>query len=129
MIIWIFCGNTTLNGYPFTTNIFLCRNGYRFTVQFVTFGNTNLRMHNVNTCNHFCYCMFYLDTRVNFNEIEVSISGYQEFYCTSADIIHVFHNFHSGCTNTVTQITRQGKCWCYFYYFLMTTLDGTITFM
>ena len=129
MIVWIFCSNTTLDGYPFTTNMFLCRNSYRFTVQCMTFGNTNLRMHNVDACNHFSYCMFYLNTRVYLNEIEVSISSYQKFYRTSTDIIHVFHDFHRCCTNTVTQVTRQGKCWRYFYYFLMTTLDRAIPFM
>ena len=106
MIVWIFCGNTTLDGHPFTTDMFLCRNCHCFTVQCMTFGNANLRMNNIDACDHFCHCMFYLDTRVDFNKIEVSIGGYQEFYCTSTDIIHVLHDFYSCSTNTVTQITR-----------------------
>ena len=53
-------------------------------------------MNNINICNHFCYSMFYLDTRVNFDEIEGTISSYQELYSTSINVAYIFHDFN-GC--------------------------------
>ena len=37
----------------------------------MTFCNFNLRMNNINSCNHFSNRMFYLNTRIYFNEVKL----------------------------------------------------------
>ena len=124
----IFRRNTALNGIAYTLYRFLRRNTYLLTIQRIAFGNLNLRLHNIDACNHFRYRMFNLNTRVNFNKVEFFIACNEEFYRARIDIVDVFHQLQGRITNVLTQFFRKRKSRCNFNHLLMTPLNGTISF-
>ena len=72
-------------------NLILFRNADFFTVDRIAFGNLDLRLHDIDTGNHFGNSMFNLDTRINFYEIKFVVRGGKEFNGTCADIFDIFH--------------------------------------
>ncbi len=125
----IFCRNTALNGVTQAANVFLRFDADFVAVQCVAFSDFNLRLYNIDACNHFCYSMFNLYTRVDFDKVELAVRRNQKFNRAGVDVFDIFHELDGCIANIFTKLLRQSKCRCNFYDFLMTTLYGTVAFV
>ena len=96
-------------------------------MQIQTLSNQQLRCYDINICNHFCDRMFHLDARVDFDKVKI-ISFNKKFYCTCVDIPDIFHQLDSCLADFLTLLFIHRDTRRYFYYFLVTALNRTISF-
>ena len=72
--------------------------------------------------------MFYLNTRVHFDKVMLTAGIYQELYSTCTAIVYRACNFQSVIADCLALFFIQAQSRTEFNYFLMTTLDRTVTF-
>ena len=75
---------------------FLGLNTDFIAVEGIAFSDFDLGLDDVDTGNHFGNRVFYLDTGVDFDEIEVAVRRNQEFDRTGIDVMNVFINFKAA---------------------------------
>ena len=124
----VFCSDTALDRKAVCFYIVL-----RFDVDFIGIQSValcyqNLRLYDIDTGNHFGYGMFYLNTRVHFDEVMLTAGIYQEFYSTCTAIVYGTCNFQSIIADSLTLFFIQAQSRTKFDYFLVTTLNGAVTF-
>ena len=125
----IFGGNTALESNALVPDIFLLTNTYFRIIKAIAFCNHDLGSYNIYVRNHFGYGMFYLDTRINFDEVEILfVLVYQEFDSTCVDVVNVLHELNCSITDALAQFLWQGPCRSHFNNLLMTALNGAVTF-
>ena len=109
-------------------NVFLFRKSWMIA-NFFTFCNFNLSFYNINTSYFFCYCMFNLNSWVNFNEIKFTrFFIKQKFNSSCTKIFNLFCNFNSSVTNFFSSFIFKKMCRCSFNNLLMPSLKRTISF-
>ena len=122
----VFGGNTALNGMAEAGNFVLFGNADFRAVQGITFGNFNLGLHNIKAGNFFGNGMFNLNTRVNFNKVEVAVRGNEEFNRTGAEVINVFHQLNGCVADCLAQFGFKRKGRGNFHQFLVAALYGAV---
>ena len=73
--------------------------------------------------------MFYLDTRVHLDEIVITVFIHQEFHRTRTSVVHGSCDLDGICADGLALFFRQAQCRCEFDDLLVTTLDGTVSFI
>ena len=91
-----------------------------------SFGNFNLGLHNIKAGNFFGNSMFNLNTRVNFNKVEVAVRGNEEFNRTGAEVINVFHQLNGCVADCLAQFGLKRKGRGNFHQFLVAALYGAV---
>lgn len=124
----IFCRNTALDGIAETVDSILRLNADFIAVEGIAFSDFDLSLDDVDTRNHFGDRVFYLDTGVNFDEIEVAVGRNQKFDRTGIDVMNIFHQLQGSIADLLTKLYRQGRSRSRFNDLLMTALDGAVTF-
>ena len=87
-VLGIFCGDTTFNGHTAKVDLLLRKREGQ------TSGNTELLLHKVKTCTPLRHGVLNLNTRVDFQEIEVAIWPQQKFGRTCIDIVNSPYQVH-----------------------------------
>ena len=129
IVLRVFGGDTALDSHAFVPDFILLTDCNFRSIQCVAFCDEDLALHDVHIGDHFGDGMFYLYTRVDFDEIEMLfILVYQEFYGAGIDVVHVLHQLHSGVADFFAELLRQGPSRSHFDDLLMTALDGAVTF-
>ena len=108
-------------------NFILFGNADFRAVQGIAFGNFNLGLHNIKAGNFFGNGMFNLNTRVNFNKVEVAVRGNEEFNRTGAEVINVFHQLNGCVADCFAQFGFKRKGRGNFHQFLVAALYGAVT--
>ena len=96
-------------------------------VQRFATGYTQLFLHQIHSNYFFRNRMFYLQTGIHFQEIEVTVLVYQEFNGTSPLIVHCLGSSHCRFTHLLTQFRSHERRRSLFHNFLVTTLNRTFT--
>ena len=73
--------------------------------------------------------MFHLDTRVHFDEVMISFMVYQEFYSTCTSVVHRLGDLQSVVADILSLFLCQAERRSKFDHFLVSSLDGTVTFI
>lgn len=71
--------------------------------------------------------MFYLNTGVHFDEIELAVFE-QELESTCAAIADINTRFSTTFADVATQFRGNARCRCFFDHFLVAALHGAVTF-
>ena len=70
--------------------------------------------------------MFNLNTRVNFNKVEVAVRGNEKFNRTGAEVINVFHQLNGCVADCLAQFGLKRKGRGNFHQFLVAALYGAV---
>ena len=70
--------------------------------------------------------MFNLNTRVNFDKIELAVRRNQKFNRACAEVIYVFHQLNGCVADIIAQLRAEGERRCDFYQFLVAALYGAV---
>src|SRR5699024_927572 len=89
--------------------------------------DTQLFFDQVNAGDHFGIRMFYLNTGVHFDEIELAVFE-QELESTCAAIADINTRFSTTFADVATQFRGNARCWRFFDHFLVAALHGAVTF-
>ena len=73
--------------------------------------------------------MFYLNTRVHFDEVMISFVVYQEFYCSGTSVVYCLGDLESVVADVLSLLFRQAESRSEFNHLLMSSLDGAVTFV
>ncbi len=118
-IFWVFCIYTTFNSMPLFNNFIL------FVWQLIAICNRNHITNQVNTSNHFCNWVFYLQSCIHFKEIEVLVFVNHIFKCSCTVIAYFFAGINTDFKHFLPCFRADIWWWCFFYYFLVSSLDRT----
>ena len=129
VVLRIFGRNTTLDGNALEPDFTLLADADFRTFQRVAFCNQDLCLYDIDVRDHFSDGMFYLYTRIDFDEVEMLfILVDEEFNSACIDIIDILHQFDSCFIDLVAQALRKRPCRSHFNDLLMTALDGAVSF-
>ena len=95
--------------------------------QRLTGSDTQLFFDQVNAGDHFCNRVFYLNTGVHFDEIELAVFE-QELESTCTAIADINTRFSATFADVATQFRGNARCWRFFDHFLVAALHGAVTF-
>ena len=123
----VFCGNTGLDRIAIAVNVILRFDVNLIRIQRITFRYQNLGLHQINICNFLTDGMFYLNTRVHFDEIVVFVCIHQEFQCTSIFVSYMFGQTNGICEDFFSDCIADSESGSKFHNFLMTALYRTVT--
>ena len=125
----VFCRQSALNRKATRLDIVLALDVKFRRIQFISFGDQDLRLYDIDACRHFCNGMFHLDTRVHFDEVMISFMVYQEFYSTCTSVVHRLGDLQSVVADVLSLLLCQAERRSKFDHFLVSSLDGTVTFI
>ena len=90
--------------------------------------NANLGANKVNAGNGFCNAVLYLNTGVDFHEVEFVVGKVeQEFHCTDVGVVDALGGFDCQPADTVAHVLGKGNGRGFFQQFLIAALEGTFT--
>ena len=72
--------------------------------------------------------MFYLKTCIHLQEVVVHLIVKQEFNRASAHVVACFGNVYGAFTHGRSQFRSEYRTWCFFYHFLVSSLNTTLSF-
>ena len=129
VICRVFCSNTALDCIALWFNIIL-----RFDINFrriqtIAFCHQNLSLNQVNAGCHFGNGMLNLNSWIHFDKVMVAVLVYQELKRTCITIINSFCKFNCIVANCSTLFLCQCNGRSEFNNFLVTSLNGTVTFI
>ena len=71
--------------------------------------------------------MFYLYSRVHFNEIVLSCFVYQELHCAGTSVVNCLCYLYRIVADGLSLLICQAESRCKFDYLLVSSLDGTVS--
>ncbi len=86
-----------------------------------------LPFNQINAGDQFSDRVFNLKAGIHLHEVELTSAIEQELNRTSAYIVNRLSGLNCGFTHLFTQFITKTGSWCFFDYFLVTTLNGTVT--
>ena len=101
---------------------------FLFEVQRLVVGHTKLFLYQVHAYHFFRNRMFYLQTGIHFQEVEIAVLVDQELNRTGSFVMHSLCRSHSCLTHFLTQFRSDERRRSFFHNFLVTALDRTFTF-
>ncbi len=72
-----------------------------FAVKRFAFSDADLRLHDIDSCDHFRDRMLDLDARIYFNEVKI-VSRDQKLNCTRIHITDIFHQLDGSIGNALS---------------------------
>jgi len=123
----VLCGDSALDGIASLNYVLLALDADLVRIQSVTLGDLDLRLNDIHTCNHFCYSMLYLNTRIHFYEIMVAVFVHEKFHGTGTSVIHVSGQFQRVAAYVSSLLVSQAEGRRELYYLLMPSLDRAVS--
>ena len=128
VVCWVFGGDTALDGITAMGDGILGWDADLRISELVALGNTDLGLHDVDTGDLFGDAVLYLDTWVHFDEVVVALCIDEEFNGTGAAIVDVTRDLEGIFADGLTLFLGKDQGWRKFDDFLVTALDGAVTF-
>ena len=129
IVLRIFRGDTALDRNAFVPDLILLANGDLRPVKSIALSDEDLALYDIHIGDHFRDGVFDLDTRIDFDEIEVLfILIDQEFDRAGIHIVDILHQFDSCIADVLSECLRKRPCRRHFDDLLVTALDGAVTF-
>ena len=126
----VFGRDTTLHGEAAEIYVFLITKPDVFVREFHSLSHQDLTFHNVDIGDLLGHRMFYLNPRVDLNEVELLCFDVdQELHGSGAGVVDGFSDFQGGVQNAVPQCCAEIRGRSQLHDFLVTPLHGAVTFI
>ena len=123
VILRIFRINTTFDSCSAKLNIIL------FIRQRISGSNCYHIPNQVNSRTFLRHRMFYLQTGIHLEEVEVLVFIHHKLQCPGTVISYFLTGFHSNLQHFLSRLFFHKRRRTFLYHFLVTALNGTFTFV
>src|SRR5665213_1876167 len=96
-------------------------------VELLSRRDAQLRLHQVDSCNHLSDTMLHLDAGVHLDEVDLAVLVHQKFNGSGVPVADVLKRLADRLAQFFAQLGSHHQAWCLFDQFLVTTLNGALT--